>query len=55
MGERLVSDRRSGNIRLKIKNPPYSQAEGRHELFAAKRAEWRPRGPKTTPPFLSLV
>ena len=40
---------------LKIKNAAYSQAEGRHELFAAKRAEWHPRGPKTTPPFLSLV
>jgi len=27
--------------------------EGRHELFAAERAEWRPRGPKTRPPSLS--
>jgi bifunctional non-homologous end joining protein LigD len=44
-----------GTSWLKIKNPEYSQMEGRHELFAAKRGEWRPRGPKTPPPSLSLV
>jgi hypothetical protein len=26
---------------LKIKNPDYTQMEGRHELFAEKRHEWR--------------
>ena len=44
-----------GTSWLKIKNREYSQAEGRHDLFAAKRAEWHPRGPKTAPPSLSLV
>jgi len=44
-----------GTSWLKIKNPEYTQNEGRHELFEAKRAEWRPRGPKATPLSLSLV
>jgi hypothetical protein len=33
---------------LKIKDSEYSQIQGRHELFAATRAKWRQRGPKTT-------
>ena len=44
-----------GTSWLKIKNPDYSQMEGRHELFAAKRAEWRPPRTKTTPPALALI
>ena len=39
---------------LKIKNPDYSQMEGRQERFAAKRAEWRPHRTKAASPTLAL-
>jgi hypothetical protein len=39
---------------LKIKNPNYSQAEGRPELFEAKRSAWRPPRTKAAPPALAL-
>ena len=44
-----------GTSWLKIKNPAYSQMEGRHELFAAKRPEWHRRGPKAPTPALMLL
>ena len=40
---------------LKIKNPGYSQTEGRHELFASQRGEWRPHRMKAIPPALALL
>jgi ATP-dependent DNA ligase len=44
-----------GTSWLKIKNPAYSQIEGRRELFAAKRDEWRPPRTKAAPLALALV
>ena len=39
----------------KCKNPNYSQADSRHELFAAKHpAAWRTRGVKPATPALVL-
>ena len=41
-GRRVLRIRR-GTSWLKIKNPDYSQMEGRHELFEVKRlVEWAP-------------
>jgi hypothetical protein len=40
---------------LKIKNPAYSQMEGRHELFATKRAGWRSHRPTLAAPTLALL
>ena len=37
---------------LKIKNPEYSQAQGRHDVFDDKRSQIRPR--TTTAPMLTL-
>ena len=42
-----------GTSWLKIKNPEYRQAGGRHELFAAKRAD--PRLVRKTAPVPSLA
>jgi len=39
---------------LKIKNCDYSQMEGRHDVFEAKRSHWRRRGPKAGAPALTL-
>ena len=40
---------------LKIKNPDYSQMDGRHELFAPRHPEWiAHRPPKSVPPILAL-
>ena len=44
-----------GKSWLKIKNSAYSQAEGRHELFAAKRLEGRPNRAKAAAPALALL
>ena len=38
----------------KIKNPEYSQIQGRHELFAVKHAEWRHPRTKAVAPALAL-
>ena len=44
-----------GTSWLKIKNPEYSQAEGRHELFERKRFEGSGRRDKSVAPGLALV
>jgi hypothetical protein len=45
-----------GTSRLKIENPEYSQAEGRHELFDAKcSVEWRTARKKVAAPTLALL
>jgi ATP-dependent DNA ligase len=40
---------------LKIKNPQYSQMEGRYELFERKRIPWDAPRSGTKPPALALV
>jgi hypothetical protein len=42
-----------GTSWLKIKNPGYSQTEGRHELFASNRPEWRSHRRKASAPLRS--
>jgi hypothetical protein len=44
-----------GTSWLKVKNRDYSQMEGRHELFEAKRQEWRAPRAKAITLTLSLV
>ena len=43
-----------GTSWLKIKNPDYSQMEGRHQLFAPRHPEWSVHRPKPVPPALAL-
>jgi bifunctional non-homologous end joining protein LigD len=43
-----------GTSWLKIKNSNYSQTEGRHELFASNRPEWRSHRRKASAPTLTL-
>jgi ATP-dependent DNA ligase len=40
---------------LKIKNPVYSQMEGRHELFVAKRLKSGASRSRFVPPTLALL
>ena len=43
-----------GTSWLKIKNPAYSQIQGRHDLFASQRGEWRQPRTKAAAPALAL-
>ena len=55
MGGRNLSVDGRGTSWLKIKNPAYSQMEGRHELFEARQVEGQSRGSKHVAPTLALV
>ena len=44
-----------GTSWLKIQNPEYSQMEGRHKLFEAKRLEWGTRRTNFVKPTLTLA
>ena len=43
-----------GTSWLKVKNPEYSQIQGRHELFTSKRSAWRPSRMKAAAPAFTL-